>query len=208
MLISFEGIDHSGKTTQAKMLFAHLRKLKKKVILVREPGGTEISERIRDILLDKDNHNMKYMTEFLLFSAARHQVVEEVIKPHLKKNHIVICDRYYDSSTAYQGYGGVLNLKDVNAVNKIATLNLIPDISFLLDIDYKEAIYRRILIAKKADRIEQKKIPYYKRVMEGYREIAKIDNKRFIVIKGTENVDLIHIKISEIVDRRVKKSRK
>jgi dTMP kinase len=208
MLISFEGIDHSGKSTQAKMLFAHLKKMKKKVILVREPGGTEISERIRDILLDKNNHSMKFLTEFLLFSSARQQLVEEVIKPHLKKKFVVICDRYFDSSTAYQGYGGKLNLKDVNAVNRIATSGLTPDITFFLDIDYKEAIYRSILINKKADRIEQKQIPYYKKVMEGYREIARLENKRVLTIKGTENADLIHIKISEIIDDRLKKSRK
>ena len=120
MFITFEGIDLCGKSTQAKLLYNYLRKTGKKVILVREPGGTLISEKIREILLDKKNSNMKYLTEFLLFSASRYQLTEEIIKPHLKKGYIVICDRYFDSSTAYQGYGGNLDIKLINRINKIA----------------------------------------------------------------------------------------
>jgi dTMP kinase len=208
MFITFEGIDHSGKSTQAKLLEEYFKKWKVKVLLVREPGGTYISEKIREILLDKANHNMKYLTEFLLFSAARHQLVEEIIKPYLKKGFIVLCDRYYDSSTAYQGYGGNLNLKDVYSINKIATTFLDPDISFLIDIDYKEALTRRKIIGKKVDRIEQKKIKYYKSVSDGYREIANKDKKRFVILNGMESIDEIHLKILKIIDRKFKKNLK
>ena len=121
MFITFEGIDLSGKSTQIKLLAEYLTRLKKKVVIVREPGGTKISERIRDILLDKSYFEMDDTTEFMLFSASRRQLTQEIIIPSLKKKSYVISDRYYDSSTAYQGYGGGLNLKMINSVNNIAS---------------------------------------------------------------------------------------
>ena len=188
MFITFEGIDLCGKSTQARLLYEYLKSLGKKVIMVREPGGTVISEKIRNILLDKEHDKMKYLTEFLLFSASRHQLTEEVIKPHLKKKYIVICDRYYDSSTAYQGYGGDLDLKVVNSINKIATGNFIPDISFLIDISYTEGLKRRTKMKKSHDRIESKKLKYYKKVSAGYLEIARNEKKRFVVINGNDTI--------------------
>ena len=167
MFISFEGIDLCGKSTQAKLLYDYFKKKKKKVILVREPGGTYISEKIRDILLDKDNHDMRYLTEFLLFSASRHQLVEQVIIPNLRKKFVVICDRYYDSSTAYQGFGGNIDLKMVDKINKFSTDNLVPDISFLININHKESLKRKYKIKKVQDRIEQKKLSYYNTVVKG-----------------------------------------
>lgn len=191
MFITFEGIDLCGKSTQARLLYEHLKSLGKKVIMVREPGGTVISEKIRNILLDKEHDKMKYLTEFLLFSASRHQLTEEVIKPHLKKKYIVICDRYYDSSTAYQGYGGGLDLKVVNSINKIATGNVKPDISFLINISYTEGLKRRMKMKKSHDRIESKKLIYYKKVSAGYLEIARNEKKRFLVINGNGTVENI-----------------
>jgi len=195
MFITFEGIDLSGKSTQARLLYEHLKSLGKKVIMVREPGGTVISEKIRNILLDKEHDKMKYLTEFLLFSASRHQLTEEVIKPHLKKKYIVICDRYYDSSTAYQGYGGNLDLKVVNSINKIATGNFKPDISFLIDICYTDGLKRRTKMKKSHDRIESKKLKYYKKVSAGYLEIARNEKKRFVVINGNDTVENIQKEI-------------
>jgi dTMP kinase len=204
MFITFEGIDFSGKTTQAKLLLEFLRKQKRKVIFVREPGGTYISEKIREILLDKENHNMHFLTEFLLFSASRQQLVKEVIKPHLKRKYIVICDRYYDSSTAYQGYGGNLNLNDVNKINKIATDGLVPDISFLIDIDYNESVKRKKIKKNIDDRIEQKKKSYYKKVINGYREIAKKE-KRFKVLDGKKTVQELQKEIITILNKKTDK---
>jgi dTMP kinase len=201
MFITFEGIDLSGKSTQARLLYDKLAKNRKKVILVREPGGTLISEKIRKILLDKENSKMKYVTEFLLFSASRHQLTEEIIRPLLKKNYIVICDRYYDSSTAYQGYGGKIDLNIIKQVNKIATDNLVPDLSFLIDIDYSENIRRRELSGKSHDRIEQKEKNYYKKVISGYRTLAKIDNKRFRIIDGNKKIESIHNDILKILGK-------
>lgn len=201
MFITFEGIDLCGKSTQVKLLYDYLIKNKKKAVLVREPGGTLISEKIRKILLDKKNSKMKYLTEFLLFSASRHQLTEEIIKPLLKKKYIVLCDRYYDSSTAYQGYGGKIDLEIINRVNKIATNNLVPDLSFLIDINYEENLKRRRISGKSHDRIEQKEKNYYKKVISGYRTIAKLNAKRFRILDGKKNIETLHKEILKIINK-------
>lgn len=192
MFITFEGIDLSGKSTQIKLLAKYLKDRKKKVISVREPGGTEISEKIRDIILDKEHLKMEYLTEFLLFSASRHQLTKEIILPHLKKNYYVLSDRYFDSSTAYQGYGGKIDLKIINSINKIAAYNLIPDRTFLINISIEECIRRKQLMKKTEDRIEQKEISYYKKVINGYLKIADNNKQRFFVIDGTKSIKDIH----------------
>lgn len=192
MFITFEGIDLSGKSTQIKLLAQYLKDRKKKVISVREPGGTEISEKIRDIILDKEHLKMEYLTEFLLFSASRHQLTKEIILPHLKKNYYVLSDRYFDSSTAYQGYGGKIDLKIINSINKIAAYNLIPDRTFLINISIEECIRRKRLMKKTEDRIEQKEISYYKKVINGYLKIADNNKQRFFVIDGTKSIKDIH----------------
>jgi dTMP kinase len=199
LFITFEGIDLCGKSTQAKLLLDFFKRKKKKVIFVREPGGTFISEKIRDILLDKSNHKMFALTEFLLFSASRQQLTEEVIKPHLRKGYFVICDRYYDSSTAYQGYGGRLELKTVTGINKTATQGLVPDITFFIDIDFKEAENRRRITGKSRDRMEQKELAYFRKVAEGYRTIAKKDRKRVITVNGNRAIDVIHNEITGLL---------
>ena len=185
MFITFEGIDLSGKSTQIRLLKEYFESEKKKVISVREPGGTVISEKIRDILLDKKHLKMKDLTEFLLFSASRQQLTEEIIIPHLRKKFIVLCDRYYDSSTAYQGYGGKVDLKIINSINKTATGHLVPDLTFLIHISIEESIRRKKLIKKNEDRIERKTISYFNKVTDGYLKIAKNDKDRFVVIDGT-----------------------
>ncbi|MDQ3019628.1 MAG: dTMP kinase [Bacteroidota bacterium] len=195
MFISFEGIDLSGKSTQIKLLEEYLLRNKKKVISVREPGGTAISEKIRDIILDKDHLKMEYFTEFLLFSSSRHQLTKEIIIPHLKKKYFVLSDRYFDSSTAYQGYGGMLDLKIINSINKIATDNLVPDLTFLINISIEECIRRKKLMKKNEDRIEQKKISYYKKVINGYLQIAANNKRRFVVIDGNNSIEEIQKKI-------------
>lgn len=195
MFITFEGIDLSGKSTQIKLLKNYLENNNKKVITVREPGGTQISEKIRDILLDKVHLKMEYLTEFLLFSASRQQLTKEIILPYLKKKYFVLSDRYYDSSTAYQGYGGMLDLSMIKKINKIATDGLVPDLTFLINISIEECIKRKKLMRKKEDRIEQKKISYYKKVISGYLKIADNNNRRFVVIDGSKSIDEIHKEI-------------
>lgn len=207
MFITFEGIDLSGKSTQIKLLKEYFESRKKKVISVREPGGTGISEKIRDILLDKEHLKMESLTEFLLFSASRQQLTKEVILPHLKKNFVVLCDRYFDSSTAYQGYGGKVDLKIINSINKTATCGLKPDITFLIHISIEESLRRKKLINKKDDRIEQNTISYYRKVINGYLEISSNDKKRFVVIDGTQSIQEIRSEIILAILNHNKKSK-
>lgn len=196
MFITFEGIDFSGKSTQAQLFFNHLKRYKKKAILLREPGGTVVSEKIRKILLDKRLDNMTYLSEFLLFSASREQLTSEIIMPHLKKGYIVVCDRYYDSSTAYQGYGGKIELKTVQLVNKIASVGLVPDRTYLMNVSL-EVMNKRKSNKNERDRIEKRKADYYKKVIKGYLKIASENKKRFLVLDGSESKALLHNKILE-----------
>ena len=199
MFITFEGIDLSGKSTQIRLLEKYFKEKKRKVITVREPGGTQISEKIRDIILDREHLKMEFLTEFLLFSSSRCQLVNEIIIPHLKKGYIVLCDRYYDSSTAYQGYGGKIDLKTINMINKTATGGLNPDLTFLINISIEESIKRKNLIKKNEDRIEQKKISYYRKVINGYLQISRENKKRFKVIDGSKSKEDIQKEIIQTI---------
>jgi dTMP kinase len=203
MFITFEGIDYSGKSTQAKLLHGYFRKNKIKSILVREPGGTKISEKIRKILLNREHLEMLPLTEFFLFSASRAQLVNEVIKPNLKRGVIVICDRYYDSSSAYQGYGGKLDVKKVFEVNDFATSGLTPDFTFFVSIPPQKA-FKRAVEKHKLDRIENKTLSFYERVNEGFKKIAVKNKKRFVIVDGSQTVDEIHSKIIQIVNKKFK----
>jgi dTMP kinase len=204
MFITFEGIDQCGKSTQARLLYQYLKKKYKKVILVREPGGTKVSEKIRDILLDSSHSGMKFMTEYLLFSASRHQLTEEVIKPHLQKGFIVICDRYYDSSTAYQGYGGGIERAAIEKINLAATGGLKPDITFLINITYKKAVERKRSLKREDDRIEKRRKAFYSKVAAGYLEIAAKNKKRFRVIEGSQSIEAIEQEIKNTIESRLK----
>lgn len=204
MFITFEGIDYSGKSTQAKLLYNYLNSKKIKVILLREPGGPKISEKIREILLDRIHFEMTPLTEFLLFSASRAQLVEQVIKRHLKNNFVVICDRYYDSSTAYQGYGGMLDRKKISEINKFATSGLNPDLTFLIDLSPKIAFRRNQLSHNKKDRMENKNIAFHKRVHKGFKAIANKNKKRFVVIDGNKSIEDIQKKIISTVNKKLK----
>lgn len=198
MFITFEGIDYSGKSTQAKLLYEYLKSNKIKVLLVREPGGTKISEKIREILLNRDHLEMIPITEFFLFSASRAQLVSEVIKPKLKQGIAVICDRYYDSSSAYQGYGGKVNVKKIFEVNDFAASGLAPDLTFLIDISPKIA-FARALEKHTLDRIENKQLSFYNNVRKGFKNIADKNKKRFVVIDGSKTIEEIFEEVVRIV---------
>lgn len=191
MFISFEGIDFCGKSTQIKKLEEYFRLLNKNVIVIREPGGTLISEKIRDILLDNKNQKMVMETEILLFSASRSQLVREVIRPHLKNGYIVISDRFHDSSTAYQGFGRGLSVDDIKNIHKIAIGETVPDLTFLIDIPVEVAHKRKTDKAGSLDRIENSDTEFYSRVRKGYLQIAR-EESRFRVIDGNRDVELIH----------------
>jgi dTMP kinase len=195
MFITFEGIDFCGKSTQVELLKEHLIKQNKRVHIIREPGGTEISEKIRGILLDKKNNAMVNETEIFLFSASRAQLVREVIRPHLENGYFVISDRFHDSSTAYQGYGRGLPLDSILKIHNLAIGNTIPDITFIIDIPISVALDRkRKKLNSDLDRIELSNNDFYEKVRNGYLELSKKE-KRFRVINGTEHIEIIHQKI-------------
>src|SRR4030095_3724196 len=203
MFITFEGLDFSGKSTQAKLLHEYLRKRNIKTILLREPGGTTISEKIRELILHHGHTEMTPLTEFMLFSASRAQLTSEVITPNLKKGFVVICDRYYDSSAAYQSYAGNLDLRNVLKVNEIASGGLKPDLTFLMDISPRDAFKRSEIRGDSKDRMESKGLKFFSRVHKGFRDIARKNKRRFVVIKGTLTIDEIHDKIIKTVNKKL-----
>lgn len=195
MFITFEGIDFCGKSTQVGLLRDYLLEQKKNVHLIREPGGTEISEKIREILLDKKNNAMVMETEIFLFSASRAQLVREVIRPYLQKGYYVISDRFHDSSTAYQGFGRGLSVDAILNIHNLAIGETIPDITFFIDIPNDIAITRKKNIAHSdLDRIEVSDNTFYERVRKGYLYLAEKE-KRFRVIDGTQNIKQINEQI-------------
>jgi dTMP kinase len=201
MFITFEGIDFCGKSTQIELLKSYLLKNKKKVQVIREPGGTEISEKIRTILLDKENSKMLMETEFLLFSASRAQLVREKIRPYLDEGIYVISDRFHDSSTAYQGYGRGISIEVVLSIHKLAIGNTIPDVTFFIDIPVDAAEQRRQeKLSEYLDRIEISDMGFFSRVRNGYLELAKNEN-RFRILNGMDNIEKIHEKIINEIEK-------
>jgi len=182
ILITFEGIDGSGKTTQINELIRRLDQEKIDYRLFREPGGTRIGEKIRDILLDNNHSNMLPITELLLYSASRYQLTMRSIVPALKAGKVVICDRFYDSTTAYQGYGREIDLEFIKRLNAVATESLIPDKTFILDISLEERLQR--LGKKNLDRLEREALAFHKKVREGFIAMAREEPERMILIDG------------------------
>ncbi len=191
-LITFEGIDFSGKSVQANLLLGALKDRNLPVLFLREPGGTEISEKIRAVLLDNANHKMSAMTEVLLYSAARAQMVRESIIPHLEKGFVVICDRYFDSTTAYQGFGRKIDLDFIKKLNSFATEELVPDLTFLIDLDPEIALQRK---KTDLDRLEKEDLEFHQRVRNGYLEIARPNPERFVIIDGERSIEVIQDEI-------------
>ena len=191
--ISFEGIDGAGKTTQIELLNKKLKLRGEKVVLLREPGGTFISEKIREILLDKENLNLSNEAECLLFFASRNQLLKEKIIPMLDDDNFVICDRFNDSTIAYQGYGFDFNIEQLETISNFSTINRQPKLTFYLDISADISINRRKSIIN--DRIENKGIKYLERVRQGFLSIAKKNPNRIIVIDASLNKQ----KISSII---------
>jgi dTMP kinase len=202
LLITFEGIDGCGKSTQARLLTAYLKKLHADVILLREPGGTAPSERIRRILLDP-KLTITAPAELFLYEAARAQVTEELILPALRQGKVVICDRYFDSSTAYQGYGRGLGAQLVERLNRIATGGLNPDLTIVLDVDYDTALARR---GKKADRLETEQKAFFDRVREGYKVLS--GKRRVTLLDGRKTPEELFRLIREKVDTLLAQKRK
>jgi len=198
--ITFEGIDGSGKTTQIKMLENELKRVGKKYRIFREPGGTQLSEKIRKILLDRENIDLSPIAESLLFAAARTQLVEEEIKPSIAKGEFVICDRFIDSTIAYQGYGRRLDVKNLEELNRIATASIIPDITFILDMDPGKAMGR--IEQETPDRMETIGVKFINKVREGYNLIAEQNPDRCVKINGDQRPEYVFKDIYRVIMKR------
>ncbi len=202
MFITFEGIDKSGKTTQSQILIKKLEEKGYNVLFLREPGGTKISEKIREFVLDIQNNEMYPSTEYLLYSASRTQLVNEIILPALKKNKIVVCDRYYDSSIAYQGYGRGIDLQTINYINHFAA-PISPDLTFFIDIKIEESNRRTAEMDEGKDRLEISGDSFFTKVREGYLSVAKNEPGRFIVLNGEESKNKISEQIWNHVSNKL-----
>jgi dTMP kinase len=205
MLITFEGLDGSGKSTQARLLVDRLAGEDgfPVVHFIREPGGTEISERIRAILLDRGHSDLDAVTELFLFSASRAQLTNQVIRPALDRAEVVVCDRYDDSTTAYQGFGRQMDLKAIAGINRLATGGIRPAVTFFLDVPLAEIARRRDAARKGTDRMEESGEEFYGRVLDGYRQIAAGQKDRYVVLDGTKPVPEVHGRIWEEVRKRI-----
>lgn len=203
MFISFEGIDGSGKSTQLVLLRDVLEQAGSTVVTIREPGATLLSESIREILLS-NKQTITSTAELLLFSAARTQLVEKVIEPALGQGTVILCDRYVDSTTAYQGYGRMLDMQNVTACNRIATRGVMPSVTFFIDVAFEQAQQRMHFDtgAGEPDRMERAGREFFERVREGYLAIAQNEPTRMVVIDGARDRAVIHHDILAVLRER------
>lgn len=199
VFITFEGLDGSGKTTQLDLLVEHLRSQGRDFVVTREPGGTSFGERIRDILLAVGNE-MTIHSEAFLFAAARAELASSVVRPALAMGRSVLCDRYLDSSIAYQAYGGGLPPEFVVAINEMGTGALRPHRTILLDVPAEVALSRLSAEPGKRNRMESKPTDYYRRVREGYLELAAAEPRRIRIVDGDRAIGDIQAEIRALAD--------
>jgi dTMP kinase len=214
IFITFEGPEGSGKTTQARLLYDYLREEQFPVVLTREPGGTRISDKIRQVLLDPDNTDILPRTEILLFSASRAQLSEEFIRPHLELGNIVICDRYADSTMAYQGHGLGLDFDTLHTITAFATGGLTPDLTLYLDVPVETGLKRRLgapndggagnsgtqlALFNKVDRLDMKELDYHRRVQQGYEQLRQAEPERWHRVDASRPPDQVQEDIRDTV---------
>lgn len=201
LFITFEGGEGSGKSVQAKTLYRRLSKLAVPAFLTHEPGGTSLGNKLGRWLKWTDDRDISPLTELLLFNASRTQLVTEVIRPNLENGITVICDRYTDSTTAYQGYGRGLDLETVKAINNVATRGLKPDLTVLLNVPVTVGLARKR--GERHDRFEQEEIAFHQRVRNGYLKLAAEDPERWLIIDATQSQEkiaqIIRLKVSELL---------
>jgi dTMP kinase len=201
LFITFEGPEGCGKTTQMRLLATYLRERGWDVLTTREPGGTRIGDRVRAVLLDPAHTEMQPPTEFLLFSAARAQLVAEVIRPHLAKGGLVLCDRFADSSLAYQGYGHRQDLAVLRTITGFATGDLSPDLTFCLDVPVGLGLRRKAGGSGDAwNRMEQKEVAYHERVRAGYLSMAAEEPDRWVVVDASRAVKAVQAVIRQQIE--------
>jgi dTMP kinase len=203
MFITLEGPEGSGKTRQIAVLADALRQQGFPVLMTREPGGTPIGDQIRSVLFDMKNTDMRPRAEILLFQASRAQLVEQVIRPRLADGEIVLCDRYADSTLAYQGYGHQVNLDELKAIVQFATGGLKPDLTLLLDVDIEVGLKRK-LDASEWNRLDAYDLDFHRRVRQGYHEMALADPQRWVVIDAEQPPEAVQAALQEVIFKRLK----
>ena len=200
--VTLEGPEGGGKSTQAQRLTDHLKNRGQDVLFTREPGGTEIGDQIRRIIMSLENKSMSPEAEFLLFSASRAQVVRELIRPHLKRGGVVVCDRFYDSSLAYQGFGHELDLELLQTITGFVTGGLIPDLTLLLDLTSELGLERRKQDGR-WNRLDDYDLAFHERVRAGYLQLADAEPERWVRIDAAHTEDEIQSQIRAAVDLRI-----
>lgn len=203
--ITFEGTDGAGKTTQIQRLSTELGQLGYDVCLTREPGGTPISEQIRDMLLNPDHSEMAATTELLLYAASRAQHVSEVIKPALEAGKMVISSRFADAMVVYQGYGRGLDLERINRLNRIATDGVTPDVTFVLDLPVEIGLQRVRKSRGGLDRLEREKIDFHQRLRDGYRTLAKQEPHRLKIVDAQASPEGVYAQIKAAIQPLLQK---
>jgi dTMP kinase len=203
MFITFEGPDGSGKSTQIKLLAERLRAEGRNVLLTREPGGTEIGEQIRAVLHDLKNRAMHPRAELLLYSAARAQLVEQVIRPYLAAGGLVLSDRYYDSTLAYQGYGHGLDLAALRQITAFATAGLTPDLTLFLDLDAEVGLRRRQANAAEWNRLDDYALAFHQRVRAGYYELMQLEPNRWVKLDAARSVEELSAEVWRVVSQKM-----
>lgn len=196
--ITFEGSEGCGKSTQSALLYEYLKKKGCDAVYLREPGGTRISEKIRKVLLDAKNDSMSGACEMLLYMAARAQIVSQIIKPALLRGRIVICDRFLDSTLAYQGYGLGMDIRLIKNIGNFVTGGIRPDLTILLDLPVKKGLKHRKL---SRDRIEKRSLGYHLRVRKGYLNLAVQDARRIKVVKVDRDKTVTQERVRELVGK-------
>jgi dTMP kinase len=203
MFITLEGPEGSGKTSHIPYLLKYLREKGYIVFSTREPGGTSIGEQIREVIHNLKNVEMHARTETLLYQAARAQIVEQVIKPRLKAGEIVISDRYYDSTIAYQGYGHQQDLEQVRVLVKYATGGLVPDLTVLLDVDVEVGLGRKKKNNAEWNRMDAHEIEFYQRVRAGYLEMVKQESGRWVIVDAGRDWEPVQKELRKVIEERL-----
>jgi dTMP kinase len=206
VFITLEGIEGCGKSTQAKRLVAHLRKKGHRTIVTREPGGTTLAEQIRALLLDRASEPITFECEALLMCAGRSQHVARIIRPALNRGETVVCDRFSDSTLAYQGYGRGLAIKALADLNRFTTGGLVPDLTLVLDLPVADGLARRRR-ERKLNRLDREAYEFYLRVREGYRKLAKQSPRRIKVLDAAQDAATVEKEIVAVVERFLKRHR-
>jgi dTMP kinase len=204
MFITFEGPEGSGKSSQVTLLSAYLQQQGLSVLTTREPGGTAIGNQIRSCLHNVENTRITATTEMLLYSASRAQLVGEVIRPALDRGQLVLCDRYADSTIAYQGYGRGLDLSDLSQITRIATGGLLPDLTLLLDIDVERGLARRRVGGDEMNRLDLETVGFHRRVWQGYHELARAEPGRWVIVDADRPLAVVQAEVRQIVVDRLK----